>query len=95
MQSSADNLQYPQVFVISSDKIFKENYSNMYTLMITNSESAAAKMVLRMPRRFQPAMYLLMHCLLCWIATLAAVSSIHSVKDSPSQRLTACSDIIS
>ena len=63
-----------QVFVISSDKIFKENYSNMYTLMVTNAKSGGARLVLSVPQKFQPAVYLLMHCALCWVATLAAVS---------------------
>ena len=59
---------------MSSEKIAKQNYSNMYTLMVTNSRSPAAKLVLRAPPKWRPATYLLLHCLLCYLAICAAVS---------------------
>ena len=68
-----------QVFVFSSDKIYKENYSNMYTLMVTNAKGGLAKVVLKAPQRLQPAAYLLMHCLLCWAAVLIAVGHFYKL----------------
>ena len=71
---SAPRLTSVQVFVMSSEKILKQNHSNMYTLMVTNSRSPAAKLVLRAPPKWRPATYLLLHCLLCYLAICAAVS---------------------
>lgn len=73
--------------------------SNMYTLMVTNSKSGAAKMVMKAPKKFQPATYLLLHCLLCSFTIALSVCPsfyriLHSTHTCCSYRYYSCKQSI-
>lgn len=53
--------------------LFSSACSNMYSLMVLNSKSGVAKLVLKAPKKLQPATYLLLHCFLCSLTISLAV----------------------
>jgi formate-dependent nitrite reductase membrane component NrfD len=65
-------LYYLKVFVLSAGVIKERGYVTLFTYMMKNKKSLFARVVLSAPEKLQPVVYMGVHVVLVWIATLTA-----------------------
>lgn len=66
-------LYYLKIFVISSKRIEQRGYETLYKYMISDNEGMCGKVMHRFPTRFQPLIYMMFHCMLCWFSMAISV----------------------
>ncbi|DBA97222.1 TPA: hypothetical protein ACH3X1_014972 [Trebouxia sp. C0004] len=71
-------LYYIKVFVLSQDNVKNKGYVTLFQYMTKNKKSLFARVVMSAPEVLQPVVYMGIHVVLCWLATMTAMIWWHS-----------------